>query len=50
MKNYRFWLETIDGQLIEWRRLTRAQAKGMHHVTQTYTPDNVKRFGWEETE
>jgi hypothetical protein len=50
MKNYRFWLETNEGQLIEWRRLTRAQAMSMCRATQTYTPDNVKRYGWEETE
>lgn len=48
MKTYHFWLETYDGKSIRWTGLTKAQAKGMHHVTATYTPENVKRFGWEE--
>lgn len=48
MKSYRFWIETNDGQVTTWSRLTLAQAKGMNHVTRTYTPDNVIRYGWEE--
>jgi len=48
MKSYRFYIETNDGEHTEWLRLTRLQAMGMYRNTAASTPDNVKRFGWEE--
>lgn len=49
IKNYTFWIETYDGRYIQWRRLTKAQAKGMYISTQKSTPETIKRYGWEET-
>ena len=48
-KRYVFYVETVDGAALEWRGLTIAQAKNMNAYTRKNTPDNVKRFGWEET-
>ena len=43
-----FWIELEDGQLLRWPHLTQHQAKCMYKWTSEITPDNVKRYGWEE--
>lgn len=48
MKSYMFWIETVGGERIEWRRLSAAQAKSMYANTEKWLPDTVHRFGWEE--
>lgn len=46
--SYYFWIETYEGGHTYWRHLTKAEAKAMYSATDKHTPENVKRFGWEE--
>jgi hypothetical protein len=46
---YRFYIETPDGEEIEWRGLSRKQARDMYAYTSAHQPSNVIAFGWEET-
>lgn len=45
---YVFWLETNDGERIEWRRLSKSRAEAMYSATDRWMPENVKRYGWEK--
>lgn len=45
---YRFYIETPDGEEIEWRGLTRKQARDMYAYTDAHQPSNAVRYGWEE--
>lgn len=46
---YRFYIETPDGQEVEWRGLTKKQARDMYAYTDAHQPCNVVRCGWEQT-
>lgn len=46
---YRFYVHLRDGTEVEWRGLTRKQARDMYAFTRNRTPDNVSGYGWEET-
>lgn len=46
---YRFYIETPDGVEIEWRGLSRKQARDMHAYTDAHQPSNAVRYGWEMT-
>ena len=46
---YRFYIETPDGEEIEWRGLTKKQARDMYAYTNAHQPSNVSRSGWEIT-
>lgn len=48
MSSYLFWVETIEGERIEWRGLSARQAKSMYASTEKRVPDSVRSFGWEE--
>jgi hypothetical protein len=50
VSRYRFYIETEDGQTIEWRGLTDRMAKAMYTQTDNHTPSNVKAYGWEVIE
>jgi hypothetical protein len=50
MHRYKFWVETFDGVRLEWTHLTKSQATSMHKSTTASTPNEVRRFGWEEVE
>ena len=42
-----FWIECADnGEVIEWRPLTKTQAVRMHKCTERNLPPNVSRHGW----
>ena len=42
-----FWIECVDnGEVIEWRPLTKTQAVRMHKCTERNLPPNVSRHGW----
>lgn len=45
---YRFYIETPDGEEIEWCGLTRKQARDMYAYTDAHQPSNAVRYGWEE--
>lgn len=45
---YVFELETERGERIQWKGLTKAQAKAMYRYTEKLLPRNVKRFAWRE--
>jgi hypothetical protein len=44
---YMFYVETVDGECIEWRGLTLTKAKQMYAYTNACNPSNVVRSGWE---
>ncbi len=46
---YRFFIETPDGEEIEWCGLSRKQARDMYAYTDAHQPSNAVRYGWEET-
>lgn len=46
---YRFYIEHADGTEVEWRGLSRKQARDMYAYTDAHQPSNVTRYGWEET-
>ena len=46
---YRFYIETPDGEEIEWCGLTKKQARDMYAYTNAHQPSNVSRSGWEIT-
>ena len=46
---YRFYIETLNGELLEWQGLTLTQAKVMNSLTTKFCAHpNVANFGWEE--
>lgn len=45
---YRFYIETPGGETIEWRGLTKKQARDMYAYTNAHQPSNVVCSGWEE--
>ena len=45
---YMFYVETADGETIEWTGLTLTKAKQMYAYTNASNPSNVTRCGWEE--
>ena len=45
---FRFYIETPDGEEIEWCGLTRKQARDMYAYTDAHQPSNAVRYGWEE--
>jgi hypothetical protein len=45
---YMFYVETTDGECIEWNGLTHTKAKQMYAYTNASNPSNVARCGWEE--
>lgn len=45
---YRFYIEHADGTEVEWRGLSRKQARDMYAYTDAHQPSNVTRYGWEE--
>jgi hypothetical protein len=45
---YMFYVETMDGETIEWHGLTLTKAKQMYAYTNQTQPSNVTRYGWEE--
>ena len=45
---YMFYVETVDGETIEWTGLTLTKAKQMYAYTNASNPSNVTRCGWEE--
>lgn len=45
--DYTFWIDTPDGQEIQWRRLTKRQAEAMHKLTEDgIVWAGVRAFGW----
>ena len=44
---YMFYVETMDGETIEWHGLTLTKAKQMYAYTNASNPSNVVRSGWE---
>lgn len=49
MPMYYFELETLDGTVLRWTRLSKSRAQGMYHCTELYGPDSVKRYSWGES-
>jgi hypothetical protein len=45
---YRFYVETIERDRVEWHGLTLTKAKQMYAYTNQSNPSNVTRCGWEE--
>ena len=46
---YKFWIQLIDGQTIEWNSLSLRQAKAMNKQTETSVDWTlINSFGWEE--
>jgi hypothetical protein len=45
---YRFYVETIERDRVEWHGLTLTKAKQMYAYTNQTNPSNVTRCGWEE--
>jgi hypothetical protein len=43
---YMFYVETVDGETIEWHGLTLTKAKQMYAYTNASNPFNVVRSGW----
>jgi hypothetical protein len=43
-----FWIETITGEVIEWRFASSKPAATMYRQTEKRIPENVKRFGYGE--
>lgn len=48
MNNYAFWIETYEGDHVEWAHLSKQTAVRMYAATKACCPDNVKRFGWDD--
>ncbi len=46
--SYRFYIEAPDGTEIEWRGLTKKQARDMYAYTDAHQPSNATGYGWEE--
>jgi len=44
-----FYIETLNGERVEWAGLTIHKAKQMHSHTAKHEPTNMKSFGWRET-
>lgn len=44
---YRFYIET-KYDTVEWRGLTKKQARDMYAYTNAHHPSEVVKFGWEE--
>lgn len=44
---YMFWLYTNNGERIEWKGLTMAEAKQMYKMTTGYCRGGVAEYGWE---
>ncbi len=45
---FMFYVETAEGECIEWTGLTLTKAKQMYAYTNASNPSNVTRCGWEE--
>jgi hypothetical protein len=45
---HRFFIGLTDGTEIEWRGLSRKQARDMYAYTQQSQPSNMTGCGWEE--
>ena len=45
---YRFYIDTNDGERVEWAGLTKKQARDMYAYTNAHQPHNVVRCGWEQ--
>lgn len=45
---YRFYIDTNDGERVEWAGLTKKQARDMYAYTDAHQPHNVVRCGWEQ--
>jgi hypothetical protein len=45
---YSFWIETDTGEYLQWRGLTKTVAQRMYATTNKSTPDNLRRWGWED--
>ena len=46
----RFYIVHDCGHQIEWRGLTRTQARNMYAWTVKFRPEGVNTFGWEDGE
>ena len=44
---YVFFISMADDTTIEWRGLTKDQAKRMYDITNERTPAHVVSFGWD---
>jgi hypothetical protein len=50
-EQYIFWIQTTDGNIIEWRNLTEAQAIRLNNLTNKHVSWlNVNSFGWGKME
>ena len=47
-RKFRFYIETRNGEQVEWRGLSLTVAKAMYNYTDKHQPYNVVRCGWEE--
>lgn len=51
---YIFYIQTGDNdgdrEYVEWRNLTKKQARDMYAYTDAHQPANVTGYGWEEAE
>ena len=47
-RKFRFYIETRNGEQVEWRGLSLTVAKAMYRYTDKTMPSNVTRCGWEE--
>ena len=45
---YMFYVRTTNGNVTEWRGLSRTKALQMYRYTEQSQPSNVTAFGWEE--
>jgi hypothetical protein len=43
-----FWVETVTGEVIEWRFANSKPAAAMYRQTGAHTPENIKRYGYGE--
>lgn len=43
---YKFELQTLTGDVMQWRGLTKATALAMYRATEKQMPHQVKSFGW----
>jgi hypothetical protein len=50
-ERYIFWIQATDGNIIEWRNLTEAQAIRLNNLTDKHVSWLiVKSFGWGKME
>lgn len=41
-----FHIITSNGEIVQWKPLTRTKARQMYNYTEKHQPPNVQAFGW----